>query len=370
MKATLLVGDYLFVSKYSYGYSHYSLPFSPPLVHRPHRRLRHAGARRRRRVPPAEGRLHRLHQARDRPAGRPHPDDRRRAAHQRRAGASASAIEDFIDDDEGGRATGCKRWRETLPNGVSYTTLDLLDNGFSTTTREVYRRAARQLFHDGRQPRQLDRQPRSRRSATCRSRTSSAAPRSSSSRSARASAPGRSGAGRGRCAGAGCSRSCDEARGQVRRSQTRSARNERAARAADARSQPLAAKRKRPQTRRCDERAGKDHRLSLQGPRTARARADPHLGARRRQPRRQLSAAGISRRPRARAGRLRHAVSRLSARPTRASCRGGSPISCAAKPAPTWRARSISARRSGSALRRPTPAAGGAPRSSPTSARR
>src|SRR5687767_4474432 len=31
MKETLLVGDYLFVSKFSYGYSKYSIPFSPPL---------------------------------------------------------------------------------------------------------------------------------------------------------------------------------------------------------------------------------------------------------------------------------------------------------------------------------------------------
>ena len=31
MKHTLLVGDYLFVSKFSYGYSRYSIPFSPPL---------------------------------------------------------------------------------------------------------------------------------------------------------------------------------------------------------------------------------------------------------------------------------------------------------------------------------------------------
>src|SRR4029078_11525585 len=31
MKATLLVGDYLFVSMFSYGYTHYSLPFSLPL---------------------------------------------------------------------------------------------------------------------------------------------------------------------------------------------------------------------------------------------------------------------------------------------------------------------------------------------------
>src|SRR5215510_1961390 len=31
MKSTLLVGDYLFASKFSYGFSRYSFPFAPPL---------------------------------------------------------------------------------------------------------------------------------------------------------------------------------------------------------------------------------------------------------------------------------------------------------------------------------------------------
>lgn len=32
MIPTLLIGDYLFVSKYSYGYSRYSIPFGPPVL--------------------------------------------------------------------------------------------------------------------------------------------------------------------------------------------------------------------------------------------------------------------------------------------------------------------------------------------------
>ncbi|MGH7125097.1 MAG: signal peptidase I, partial [Stellaceae bacterium] len=32
MAPTIVVGDYFFVSKYRYGYSRYSLPFSPPLI--------------------------------------------------------------------------------------------------------------------------------------------------------------------------------------------------------------------------------------------------------------------------------------------------------------------------------------------------
>ena len=67
-----------------------------------------------------------------------------------------------------------KRWKETLPNGVSYYTLDLVDNGFSDNTPGLHV-PRRPLFHDGRQPRQLDRQPRSQPGRlSCRSRTSSA----------------------------------------------------------------------------------------------------------------------------------------------------------------------------------------------------
>ena len=53
-------------------------------------------------------------------------------------------IEDFIDVEES-KTTRVKRWRETLPNGVSFTTLDLIENGVYDNTR-VYQVPPGQYF--------------------------------------------------------------------------------------------------------------------------------------------------------------------------------------------------------------------------------
>jgi signal peptidase I len=133
MKATLLVGDYLFVSKYSYGYSHYSLPLSPPLFSgrifgtEPQRgdvvvfRLPKDG------ITDYIKRLIGL------------PGDRIQMIggllHINGVPVKRERVVDFIDDENGGPER-VRRWRETLPNGVSYETLDLQDNGFLDDTEE------------------------------------------------------------------------------------------------------------------------------------------------------------------------------------------------------------------------------------------
>ena len=43
----------------------------------------------------------------------------------------------FIETEEGTREAPIKRWKETLPDGKSYYTLDLVDNGFADNT-QVY----------------------------------------------------------------------------------------------------------------------------------------------------------------------------------------------------------------------------------------
>jgi signal peptidase I len=127
MEATLLVGDYLFVSKYAYGYSHYSLPFSPPLFSE--RILGHE---------PQRGDVVVFRLPKDdsvdyikRVIG--FPGDRIQMIggllHINGQPVKRERIEDYIDDEDPLHPTRVKRWRETLPNGVSYTTLDRIENG-------------------------------------------------------------------------------------------------------------------------------------------------------------------------------------------------------------------------------------------------
>src|ERR1700676_2059426 len=119
MEETLLVGDYLFVSKNSYGYSHYSLPFSPPLFSG-----RIFGSE------PQRGDVVVFRFPRDdsndyikRVVGL--PGDRIQmkdgVLYINGAAVKKERVDDFIDDENGG-AERVRRFRETLPNGVVYET--------------------------------------------------------------------------------------------------------------------------------------------------------------------------------------------------------------------------------------------------------
>src|SRR5918912_1297568 len=132
MKATLLVGDYLFVSKYTYGYSHYSLPYSPPIFSG---RIWAAEPKRGDVLVfrlPKDDSVDYIKRVIGLPGDRIQMIDG--VLHINGEPVKRERIDDFIETEEGTRATRVKRWRETLPNGVSYTTLDLVDNGFYDNT--------------------------------------------------------------------------------------------------------------------------------------------------------------------------------------------------------------------------------------------
>jgi len=130
MEATLLIGDYLFVSKYSYGYSRYSLPITVPLF---------SG-----RLPdgltPERGDVVVFRLPRDdstdyikRVIGL--PGDRIQMIggllHINGQPVKREEVSRYVDEDH---PDGIRRWRETLPNGVSYETLDLYPNGMLDNT--------------------------------------------------------------------------------------------------------------------------------------------------------------------------------------------------------------------------------------------
>jgi signal peptidase I len=136
MKATLLVGDYLFVSKYSYGYSHFSIPLSLPLF---------------------SGRVFGSEPSRGDVVVFRYPKDESVDYIKRVIGLPGDRIQmkegllyindkpvererlsDFVGEEPCGSDTTVpvKRWKETLPNGVSYESLDCADNGFYDNTIE------------------------------------------------------------------------------------------------------------------------------------------------------------------------------------------------------------------------------------------
>jgi signal peptidase I len=146
MKATLLVGDYLFVSKYTYGYSHYSLPYSPPLFSG-----RIMGSE------PKRGDVVVFRLPKDdsvdyikRVIGL--PGDRiqmiRGVLHINGEPIRRERVDDFVESEETGQVQRMRRFREVLPNGVSYETLDLVDNGFYDNT-DVYTVPAGHFFMMG-----------------------------------------------------------------------------------------------------------------------------------------------------------------------------------------------------------------------------
>jgi len=151
MKETLLVGDYLFVSKYSYGYSRFSLPLANAVRYDVVLKGRIFGSE------PARGDIVVFRLPKDdsvdyikRVIGL--PGDRIQMVdgvlHINGQPVKRERIEDFIDTEESGSTSRVKRWQETLPNGVTYTTLDLIDNGFYDNT-PVYTVPAGQYFMMG-----------------------------------------------------------------------------------------------------------------------------------------------------------------------------------------------------------------------------
>jgi signal peptidase I len=132
MEETLLVGDYLFVSKYSYGYSHYSLPFSPPLFSG---RIWSANPQRGDVVVfrlPKDDSIDYIKRVIGLPGDKIQMIDG--VLHINGEPVTRERIEDCVDTDENGRTMRVKRWREMLPNGVTYTTLELIENGFYDNT--------------------------------------------------------------------------------------------------------------------------------------------------------------------------------------------------------------------------------------------
>jgi signal peptidase I len=133
MMHTLLIGDFLFVSKYTYGYSRFSFPFSPPIFSG---RLPGSWTPERGDVVvfrlPREDSTDYIKRLIGLPGDRIQVIDG--VLQINGTPVKREHLPDWVDPDSGQKV---RQWRETLPNGVSYETLDLQDRGMLDNT-QVY----------------------------------------------------------------------------------------------------------------------------------------------------------------------------------------------------------------------------------------
>jgi signal peptidase I len=133
MKDTLLVGDYLFVSKYSYGYSRFSLPLG---IHLFDGRIFATAPKRGDIVVfklPRDNSTDYIKRVIGLPGDKIQMIDG--VLNINGEAVKRERVDDFVSTDESGRETRVARYRETLPNGVSYDTLDLTPNGMEDNTQ-------------------------------------------------------------------------------------------------------------------------------------------------------------------------------------------------------------------------------------------
>jgi len=133
MIPTLQVGDFLFVAKYSYGYSHFSLPFSPPIFSgRIFGKLPNRGDVAVFRYPrdTSEDYIKRI-------VGLPgdHIQMREGVLYINGVEAVRTPIGPYVADDQG-RKTEDEEFSEALPGGPAHDILKSTDEGWVNNTQE------------------------------------------------------------------------------------------------------------------------------------------------------------------------------------------------------------------------------------------
>ena len=132
MKPTLLVGDYLFVSKFAYGYSRFSLPLGLPLFSgRIFERLPERGDVAVFKLP-SDNKTDYIKRIVGLPGDRIQVTGGRLYVNGEPVGIEPKG--EFLDDSEG-RQASIARFDETLPGGVRHDIIEMSNDGFLDNTR-------------------------------------------------------------------------------------------------------------------------------------------------------------------------------------------------------------------------------------------